>query len=229
VVILAIELLNCFLPQLCRRRRRHSGPVWSASAPDLFHRAFWAGPRSPPTISRRWRRRQRTALSDRPGRSMAPAPDHGTCHTRMNGRAEGARPDPAMADPRPAVACPGPGRRCATPNCKRHVGAARRRPATLSPEVRSELHCCDQAFIHIVRGRYRIPSTRLRSAPGNEHTHFPDLLACPGWLSGKSASSRSGDGPKICGPCTRVAGRWAFRDARSFLKVRGFWSVRITW
>lgn len=49
--------------------------------------------------------------------------------------------------------------------------------------------------------------------------HFPDLLACPGWLSARRFVSL-GDGPKYAA-MYEVAGKWAF-ETPEFQKVRGF-------
>jgi len=49
--------------------------------------------------------------------------------------------------------------------------------------------------------------------------HFPDLLACPGWLSAKRFVSL-GEGPRYAA-MYEVAGQWAF-ETPEFQKVKGF-------
>lgn len=49
--------------------------------------------------------------------------------------------------------------------------------------------------------------------------HFPDLLACDGWLSARRFTNM-GDGPKYVA-MYQVAGPWAF-ETDEFLKVKGF-------
>ena len=76
----------------------------------------------------------------------------------------------------------------------------------------------DETFIHIVR----VDIAAEHETAFNdwyEHTHFPDLLACPGWLSARRFVSL-GDGPKYAA-MYEVAGRWAF-ETPEFQKVRGF-------
>ena len=76
----------------------------------------------------------------------------------------------------------------------------------------------DESFIHIVR----VDIDPEHEVPFNdwyEHTHFPDLLACPGWLSAKRFVS-IGDGPRYAA-VYEVAGQWAF-ETPEFGKVRGF-------
>lgn len=75
----------------------------------------------------------------------------------------------------------------------------------------------DEAFIHIVRVDID-PEHEAAFNAWYEQRHFPDLLACSGWLSAKRFVS-IGDGPK-CAAMYEVAGRWAFET--EFLKVKGF-------
>lgn len=49
--------------------------------------------------------------------------------------------------------------------------------------------------------------------------HFPDLLACPGWLAARRFVNM-GDGPKYVA-MYQVAGLWAF-DTDEFKAVKGF-------
>jgi len=76
----------------------------------------------------------------------------------------------------------------------------------------------DESFIHIVRVDID-PEHEVAFNDWYEHTHFPDLLACPGWLSAKRFVS-IGDGPRYAA-VYEVAGQWAFETAE-FGKVRGF-------
>ncbi|KOY10249.1 hypothetical protein JEY62_27045 [Bradyrhizobium diazoefficiens] len=76
----------------------------------------------------------------------------------------------------------------------------------------------DEAFIHIVRVDID-PEHEAAFNAWYEQRHFPDLLACPGWLSAKRFVS-IGDGPKYAA-MYEVAGRWAF-ETPEFLKVKGF-------
>ena len=76
----------------------------------------------------------------------------------------------------------------------------------------------DESFIHIVR----VDIDPLHEAAFNawyETTHFPQLLACPGWLSARRFVSL-GQGPKYAA-MYEVAGSWAF-ETPEFLAVRGF-------
>jgi hypothetical protein len=75
-----------------------------------------------------------------------------------------------------------------------------------------------EAFIHIVR----VDIDAEHEAAFNawyEETHFPELLACPGWLSATRFIS-IGDGPKYAA-MYQVAGQWAF-ETPEFRKVKGF-------
>jgi hypothetical protein len=76
----------------------------------------------------------------------------------------------------------------------------------------------DEAFIHIVRVDID-PEHEAAFNAWYEETHFPDLLACPGWLSAKRFIS-IGQGPKYAA-MYQVAGMWAF-ETPEFLKVKGF-------
>jgi hypothetical protein len=76
----------------------------------------------------------------------------------------------------------------------------------------------DEAFIHIVRVDID-PEYEAAFNAWYEETHFPDLLACPGWLSAERFIS-IGQGPKYAA-MYQVAGQWAF-DTPEFLKVKGF-------
>jgi hypothetical protein len=75
-----------------------------------------------------------------------------------------------------------------------------------------------ESFIHIVR----VDIDAEHEAAFNvwyETTHFPELLACPGWLSARRFIS-IGDGPKYAA-MYQVAGQWAF-ETPEFRKVEGF-------
>jgi hypothetical protein len=76
----------------------------------------------------------------------------------------------------------------------------------------------DEAFIHIVRVDID-PEHERAFNDWYENTHFPQLLACPGWLSATRFVS-IGDGPKYAA-MYEVAGPWAF-ETPEFLAVRGF-------
>ncbi len=69
----------------------------------------------------------------------------------------------------------------------------------------------DESFIHIVRVDID-PEHEVAFNDWYEHTHFPDLLACPGWLSAKRFVS-IGDGPRYAA-VYEVAGQWAFETGR---------------
>jgi len=76
----------------------------------------------------------------------------------------------------------------------------------------------DEPFTHIVR----VDIDPAHEAAFNiwyETVHFPDLLACPGWISATRYVS-IGDGPKYAA-IYQVAGRWAF-ETPEFKKVAGF-------
>lgn len=76
----------------------------------------------------------------------------------------------------------------------------------------------DEAFIHIVRVDID-PDHEAAFNAWYEETHFPQLLACPGWLSARRFVAM-GDGPKYAA-MYEVAGEWAFTTPQ-FLKVKGF-------
>jgi hypothetical protein len=76
----------------------------------------------------------------------------------------------------------------------------------------------DEAFIHIVRVDID-PEHEAAFGAWYEDGHFPDLLACPGWLSARRFVS-IGDGPKYAA-IYEVAGRWAF-ETPEFQQVKGF-------
>jgi hypothetical protein len=76
----------------------------------------------------------------------------------------------------------------------------------------------DEAFIHIVRVDID-PDHEAAFNAWYEETHFPQLLACPGWLSARRFVA-TGDGPKYAA-MYEVAGEWAFATPQ-FLKVKGF-------
>lgn len=76
----------------------------------------------------------------------------------------------------------------------------------------------EEAFTHIVRVDID-PEHEVAFNNWYVETHFPDLLACPGWLSAKRYIS-VGDGPRYAA-VYQVAGRWAF-ETPEFLKVKGF-------
>jgi hypothetical protein len=76
----------------------------------------------------------------------------------------------------------------------------------------------DEPFIHIVRVDID-PEHEAAFNAWYEDTHFPDLLACPGWVSARRFVSL-GEGPKYAA-MYEVAGQWAF-ETQEFLKVRGF-------
>jgi hypothetical protein len=76
----------------------------------------------------------------------------------------------------------------------------------------------DDSFIHIVRVDID-PAHEVAFNAWYEDRHFPDLLACPGWLSARRFIS-IGDGPRYAA-MYEVAGQWAF-ETPVFLKVRGF-------
>jgi hypothetical protein len=76
----------------------------------------------------------------------------------------------------------------------------------------------DEAFIHIVRVDID-PEHEAAFNAWYEETHFPDLLACPGWLSAERFIP-IGQGPKYAA-MYQIAGQWAF-DTPEFLKVKGF-------
>jgi hypothetical protein len=76
----------------------------------------------------------------------------------------------------------------------------------------------NEAFLHIVR----IDIDAEHEAAFNtwyEDTHFPELLACPGWLSARRFVS-IGAGPRYAA-MYEVAGQWAF-ETPQFMKVKGF-------
>jgi hypothetical protein len=76
----------------------------------------------------------------------------------------------------------------------------------------------DEAFIHIVRVDID-PEHQAAFEAWYEDTHFPDLLACPGWLSARRFIS-IGEGPRYAA-IYDVAGQWAF-GTPEFQKVKGF-------
>jgi hypothetical protein len=76
----------------------------------------------------------------------------------------------------------------------------------------------DEPFIHIVRVDID-PDHEAAFNAWYEDTHFPDLLACPGWLSARRFIS-IGDGPRYAA-MYEVAGKWAF-ETPEFQEVRGF-------
>jgi hypothetical protein len=76
----------------------------------------------------------------------------------------------------------------------------------------------DETFIHIVRVDID-PDHEAAFNAWYDETHFPDLLACPGWLSARRFVS-IGNGPKYAA-MYEVAGEWAFATPE-FLKVKGF-------
>jgi hypothetical protein len=76
----------------------------------------------------------------------------------------------------------------------------------------------DEGFIHIVRVDID-PEYEAAFNAWYEQSHFPDLLACPGWLSAQRFIS-IGQGPKYAA-MYQVAGLWAF-ETPEFLKVKGF-------
>jgi hypothetical protein len=76
----------------------------------------------------------------------------------------------------------------------------------------------EQAFIHIVMVDIDPAHEDAFSRWYVEH-HFPDLLACPGWLSAQRLRNM-GEGQKYAA-MYRVAGQWAF-ETEEFLKVKGF-------
>ncbi|MCO4318604.1 hypothetical protein M8997_015510 [Phyllobacterium sp. 21LDTY02-6] len=76
----------------------------------------------------------------------------------------------------------------------------------------------EEAFTHIVRVDID-PEHEVAFNNWYVETHFPDLLACPGWLSAKRYIS-VGDGPRYAA-VYQVAGRWAF-ETPEFLRVKGF-------
>jgi hypothetical protein len=76
----------------------------------------------------------------------------------------------------------------------------------------------DEAFIHIVRVDID-PNHEAAFNAWYEETHFPQLLACPGWLSARRFVAM-GDGPKYAA-MYKVAGEWAFATPQ-FLNVKGF-------
>lgn len=73
-------------------------------------------------------------------------------------------------------------------------------------------------FLHIVRVDID-PEHEDAFSRWYTETHFPDLLACPGWLSARRFVSL-GDGPRYAA-LYEVAGQWAF-ETPAFLKVKGF-------
>jgi hypothetical protein len=76
----------------------------------------------------------------------------------------------------------------------------------------------DETFIHIVRVDID-PDHEAAFNAWYDETHFPELLACPGWLSARRFVG-IGDGPKYAA-MYEVAGEWAFATPE-FLKVKGF-------
>src|SRR5712691_10288242 len=76
----------------------------------------------------------------------------------------------------------------------------------------------DAPFIHIVRVDID-PEHEAAFNAWYDDRYFPDLLACPGWVSARRFVS-IGDGPKYAA-MYEVAGEWAF-ETREFLTVRGF-------
>ncbi|SFT55805.1 DUF4286 family protein [Mesorhizobium sp. YR577] len=76
----------------------------------------------------------------------------------------------------------------------------------------------DEPFTHIVRVDIH-PDHEEAFNAWYLDTHFPDLLACPGWLSAQRFVS-IGDGPKYAA-VYEVAGQWAF-ETPEFLEVKGF-------
>jgi hypothetical protein len=76
----------------------------------------------------------------------------------------------------------------------------------------------DETFIHIVRVDID-PDHEAAFNAWYDETHFPELLACPGWLSARRFVG-IGDGPKYAA-MYEVAGEWAFATPE-FQKVKGF-------
>jgi hypothetical protein len=76
----------------------------------------------------------------------------------------------------------------------------------------------NEAFLHIVRVDIDAEHEVAFNA-WYEDTHFPELLACPGWLSARRFVS-IGPGPRYAA-MYEVAGQWAF-ETPQFMKVRGF-------
>lgn len=76
----------------------------------------------------------------------------------------------------------------------------------------------DETFIHIVRVDID-PAHEAAFNAWYEDTHFPQLLACPGWLSAKRFLS-IGEGPKYAA-LYEVAGSWVF-ETPEFTAVKGF-------
>ena len=76
----------------------------------------------------------------------------------------------------------------------------------------------DEAFIHIVRVDID-PEHEAAFGAWYEDRHFPDLLACPGWLSARRFVS-IGDGQKYAA-IYEVGGQWAF-ETLEFQEVKGF-------
>ncbi|MER5172397.1 hypothetical protein [Thioclava sp. GXIMD2076] len=76
----------------------------------------------------------------------------------------------------------------------------------------------DAPFTHIVRVDID-PEHEDAFAEWYVSQHFPDLLACPGWLSAQRYIT-VGEGQKYAA-VYEVAGKWAF-DTPEFHKVKGF-------
>ena len=76
----------------------------------------------------------------------------------------------------------------------------------------------DKEFIHVVMVDID-PEHEEAFGQWYVEQHFPDLLACPGWLSAQRFVNM-GEGPKYAA-MYRVAGQWAF-ETEEFLKAKGF-------
>jgi len=76
----------------------------------------------------------------------------------------------------------------------------------------------DKEFIHVVMVDIE-PEHEEAFNQWYVERHFPDLLACPGWLSAQRFLNM-GEGPKYVA-MYRVAGQWAF-ETEEFLKAKGF-------
>ncbi len=76
----------------------------------------------------------------------------------------------------------------------------------------------DKEFIHVVMVDID-PEHEEAFNQWYVERHFPDLLACPGWLSAQRFMNM-GEGPKYAA-MYRVAGQWVF-ETEEFLKAKGF-------
>lgn len=77
----------------------------------------------------------------------------------------------------------------------------------------------DLPFVHIVRVDID-PEHEAAFDTWYVDQHFPDLLACPGWLTAQRFLNVGEDGPKYAA-VYEVAGQWAFHTPE-FEKVKGF-------